>query len=74
MTNLKINDTILLPSDLNITPHGLTCLPYRLVGWKITALNKERVTLERGKKAHTKYTDTVIKIITVINNNLCSNN
>lgn len=66
MQALQINTTVLLSSDPNITPHGLSSLPYKLVEWKVIELSKDRVTIQRGKQIHDKYVDTVNDILAII--------
>ncbi len=66
MQNLQLNKLIKLPTDLTITPHGLTSIPYKLASYKITEMDAERITLVKGKKRHTKYTDTVKKLLQII--------
>lgn len=66
MQNLHINTTVLLPSDPNITPHGLKSLPYKLVKWEVIELSNDRVKIQRGKQVHDKYVDTVNDILAII--------
>lgn len=67
MQTLQINGTVLLPSDPNITPHGLKSLPYKLVKWEVIELSKDRIKIKRGNKIHDKYVDTVNEILAIIN-------
>jgi len=64
--NIVLNGFLRLPSDLTITPHGISCLPYRLVQWEVIGLGKEKVILKRGRREHIKYLDTVQNLIKAI--------
>ncbi len=66
MNELKLNGLIKLPKDLTITPHGIKSLPFVLAEYKIIGLGKERVILQRGKKEHIKYVDTVNQLLVSI--------
>lgn len=65
---MKVGETILLPTDITITPHGINCIPYKLTKYKIINVEIDRITLKRGKKIHIKYLDTVKEIINAISN------
>ena len=67
---MKVGEEILLPTDLTITPHGISCIPYKLTKYEVVKIDTATITLKRGKKIHTKYLNTVKELISAISYNI----
>jgi len=67
---MKAGEEILLPTDLTITPHGISCIPYKLTKYEVVKIDTATITLKRGKKIHTKYLNTVKDLISAISYNI----